>query len=76
MNTLYIPITGVYADGSRVWYTGKAGSAFVSPNPKEAFLGYYLEGAQRCAARLNKMTALHGIRFIACQGDLYKEVTK
>jgi len=69
-----VPIVGRTAEGGTLWYTGRAGEGFVSTNPKEAFLGYSLEGARNCAARLNRMTPVHGIRFVACVGDLAKEV--
>ena len=67
-----VPILGRRADGSTVWYTGRAGQAFVSENACDAFLGYSLEGARAKAMRLNVMTPMHGIRFVAVTGDLAK----
>ena len=69
-NEQYTPIVGRKADGSTVWYTGRSGEGFVSPNAKEAFLGYTVEGARLRALVLNRMTPLHGIHFVACVGDL------
>jgi hypothetical protein len=68
--TNFVPVIGRTADGSTVWYTGKAGAEFISANPKDAFMGYSLDGARNCAMRLNRMTALHGVYFVACVGDL------
>jgi hypothetical protein len=70
MNATYTPVTGVNKDGIRVWYTGKAGEAFVSTNHADAFLGYDLHGARRRAEILNRMTPIHGIRFMAVAGSL------
>ena len=68
------PIVGTDRSGKRVWYTGKAGDGFISHNPKDAFMGYSLEGARHRAKILNRMTGLHGVYFVACVGDLLKEV--
>ena len=65
-----VPIIGRRADGSTVWYTGRAGQAFVSEWAKDAFLGYSLEGARAKAMRLNVMTPIHGVRFVAVTGAL------
>jgi hypothetical protein len=65
----FVPVIGRCANGSTVWYTGRAGSGFISGNPKDAFLGYSLEGARRCATNLNRMTPAHGVYFVACVGD-------
>jgi hypothetical protein len=69
-----VPIVGRTADGKTVWYTGRAGDGWVSSNPKEAFLGFSLEGARSRATQFNRMTAVHGIYFVACAGDLALEV--
>lgn len=58
-------IRGTTAQGEVVWFTGRAGAQFVSPNEAEAFAGYSLEGARRKAMQLNRATALHGICFVA-----------
>lgn len=68
--TQYTPIVGRKADGSTVWYTGRAGEGWVSPEPRDAYLGYSLEGARRFATQQNRYTELHGIRFAAVTGDL------
>jgi hypothetical protein len=58
-------VRGVKADGTEVFYTGRAGDGFVSPDRADAFYGYTLEGARRQAAVLNQGTGIHGIRFVA-----------
>ena len=67
-----VPVVGRTNDGKTVWYTGRAGAAFVSPNAADAFVGYSPEHARVRAALLNAGTPLHGIHFYA--GDLAKEV--
>jgi len=74
MQTPFVPVIGRTAQGGTVWYTGKAGDAFVSVNAADAFRGYSLEGARRRAALLNRGAELHGIWFIACTGDAAAEV--
>jgi hypothetical protein len=73
MTTTYTPITGINSNGDRVWYTGRTGKEFVSTNHEDAFLGYTLNGARDKAAKLNKMTQLHGIYFVAVTGDLLEK---
>lgn len=63
-----VAIKGVDAQGKTVWYTGRAGAGFVSPDKGEAFLGYNGEGAARQAKSLNRGSAIHGIRFEADLG--------
>ncbi len=58
------PIRGVRSDGSEVWFTGRAGQGFVSADRAEAFVALSLNGARAKAAKLNEMTALHGVRFM------------
>ena len=70
----FVPVVGRTADGGTVWYTGKSGAAFVSPDPNQAFMGYILEGARRRATFLNRGFALTGIWFVACTGDLTESV--
>lgn len=72
-STNNVPVIGRKADGTAVWYTGRAGAGFVSENAAEAFC-YSIEGARNRALNLNRGTALHGIRFVACVGDLAAEV--
>jgi hypothetical protein len=76
MNTTanFVPVIGRTAEGSTVWYTGKAGEQFISADPHEAFMGYSLDGARNRAKNLNRMTPMHGIYFVACVGDLAKLV--
>ena len=61
---LLYPIRGITRDGTEVWYTGRAGEGFVSADKAQAFYGFYLAGARACATRLNRMTEIHGIRFV------------
>lgn len=56
-------VAGTAADGRKVYYTGSAGAAFVSSDARRAFGGYKESGAQAVADRLNRGTALHGIKF-------------
>lgn len=58
-------VQGTTRDGQRVYYTGCAGDAFVSPERARAFVGWYETGAVRVAERLNKGTPFHGISFEA-----------
>jgi hypothetical protein len=67
MNT---PIKGIKADGSVVWFTGRAGDNFVSAKRADAFTGFNVEGARRKATTLNRGTVLHGIRFVAVSPDV------
>lgn len=62
-------VQGTTRDGQRVYYTGAAGDAFVSPERARAFVGWYETGAVRVAARLNVCTAIHGITFEAAPAD-------
>ena len=50
--------------GTEVFYTGKAGQEFVSPDLTSAFPFALLQGAQRKAAVLNRMSLMHGWRFM------------
>lgn len=60
-------VAGVDQSGRRLFYTGAAGEAFISTERDRAFVGWYESGAQAVAARLNRGTMLHGIRFSAEQ---------
>lgn len=63
-------LLGRKSDGATVYYTGRAGSAFVSDDRSEAFPYDTLHAARRRAMNLNRMSAIHGIRFIApCADD-------
>lgn len=63
--TQFVPIKGTDASGNTVWYTGRAGAGWISPNRKDAFMGYSADGAARYASRFNETTPIHGIRFEA-----------
>lgn len=56
-------VIGTTPTGDTVYYTGAAGEAFVSRDPARAFVGWYEEGAQVVAGRLNRMWLWHGIQF-------------
>ena len=58
-------VIGRNLEGQTVYYTGRAGSLFVSTLAAEAFQYSGLEAARRRAMNLNQMTDLHGIRFFA-----------
>jgi hypothetical protein len=53
------------ADGNEFFYTGHAGSGWVSPDRNEAFTAYGIEGARRLAARHNEYATIHGYWFLA-----------
>jgi hypothetical protein len=40
--------------GETLYYTGKAGEKWLSPNSEEAFIGYSEQGALYRAGKLNK----------------------
>jgi hypothetical protein len=52
-------------DGRESFYNGKAGPSWTSPNRNESFLYQTKEAAQRKAVMFNRMTEIHGLRFIA-----------
>lgn len=62
-------VIGRTREGETVYYTGRAGQAFVSPKPEEAFGYESLEVARRRAANFNRMTEIHGIRFMVPVGE-------
>jgi len=62
-------VIGRKNDGSTVYYTGRAGSLFVSADPSQAFCYDGIEAARRRAANLNQMTPIHGIRFFVPSPD-------
>jgi hypothetical protein len=64
MSSQLFAVQGITKDGDLVWYSGKAGAEFVCKQFADAFKGYNKAGAQRKADELNRMTALHGVRFI------------
>lgn len=57
-------VRGLLADGTEVWYTGRAGDGFISHAKAEAFEYRSLDAARTKALALNHMTALHGVRFV------------
>lgn len=50
-------------NGNRVYYTGRAGAGFISPDGNEAFRYDSRQAAQARAMNLNRMTAAHGVHF-------------
>ena len=58
-------VRGVTADGVEVYYTGRAGDGWVSADGNMAFRYDSREAAQRKALAFNRMTAVHGLRFVA-----------
>jgi hypothetical protein len=62
-------VIGRKADGSTVYYTGKAGQAFVSEHSADAFGFDTLEYARHRAMVLNRTMELHGVRFIVPCGE-------
>lgn len=69
-------VIGRKQDGSTVYYTGRAGQAFVSENSLQAFQFDTLEYARHRAKVLNRMTELHRIRFIApCPDPQFADIS-
>lgn len=62
-------VIGVRANGERVYYTGKAGQAFVSANENDGFQYVSLEGARNRATILNRGFGLHDIWFHSPEDD-------
>ena len=52
-------------DGNEAFYNGKAGPAWITTNREDAFRYQTKEAAQRKALVFNRMTDIHGLRFIA-----------
>jgi hypothetical protein len=65
MATTTTPIKALDANGAEFWWTGRAGNLWVSANAADAFRGLSLDGARRKAAQFNRMTEIHGLRFVA-----------
>jgi hypothetical protein len=66
MRPMYFYLVATNAHGERVgFYTGKAGPGFVSPDPEQTFWFEELGNAHRQGMLLNRMTAVHGLRFVA-----------
>ncbi len=53
------------ASGDEFFYTGRAGSGWVSPDRRDAFEFSTIEVARVKATRHNTFMGLHGLRFIA-----------
>lgn len=62
-------LRAVDANGNVAFWTGKAGSEWISADRSQAFCAYTLEGARRKALQFNRMESVHGWRFIAVQRD-------
>lgn len=61
-------VLGTMENGTRVYYTGRAGSGWVSVDQNEAFVYESIDAARRKAMIFNRMTLIHGIRFMAPSG--------
>jgi hypothetical protein len=62
-------LRGLNANGGEFFYTGKAGSGWVSKDKKEAF-GYWTEQMARGKAMsFNQFCPLHGLWFVAMATD-------
>jgi hypothetical protein len=62
-------VQGRTADGNTVYYTGRAGQAFISTDKRDAFTYPSLNAARARATMLNQGTATHGIRFMVPVGE-------
>lgn len=60
-------IRGLPIDGNEVFYAGGTGESFVSADRGKAFAYASQDVARTKAATFNRMTAVHGMRFIAIQ---------
>jgi hypothetical protein len=58
-------VIGRDSDGNTLYYTGRAGTGFVSSDLNEAFVYLTIVGARNRALVLNAGTPIHGIRFFA-----------
>ena len=58
-------VRGLDAEGAEFFYTGRAGSAWISRNRSEAFRYETAAAARKRALLHNTRMALHGFRFIA-----------
>lgn len=58
-------VAGTDRRGQTLYYTGRSGELFVSPDRRQAFIGWAESGAQGCASNLNRGTIIHGITFRA-----------
>jgi len=67
MNENYI-VRGVSELGREWFYTGKAGTHWVSEHRENAFT-YSMERARSKALMFNRTTELHGLRFIAVRQE-------
>lgn len=66
--SMYI-VRGLNQDGEEFFYTGRAGKEFVSKVRSESF-GYVSQTQARArATNLNRMTEIHGYRFVATAYD-------
>lgn len=63
MNKACYKVRGRRASGSVLWYTGRAGEAFVSDDEAQAFTYDALSVAEWRASNLNQWSALHGVHF-------------
>ena len=68
-NAMKFQVIGRTEQGNTVYYTGRAGQLFVSPESGKAFDYPTLESARRRAMNLNQMTPIHGIRFFVPSVD-------
>lgn len=66
MTTSFV-LRGLDANGVEFFYTGKAGSAWVSTNVADAFRYELLEGARRQAVRFNERVSLTDLWFLALE---------
>ncbi len=75
MRSQYI-LRGLDADGNEMFYTGKAGTGWVSVNRNDAFTYHHQDVARDKAKLFNTRMPLHGLRFIALDigPDPYREI--
>lgn len=71
MATKYI-LRGLDRAGHQYFYTGKAGDAWVSALPGDAFPYSDLQQARNRATRFNSRESLHGLWFVAVDSRNFK----
>lgn len=68
-NNIFGILRAVDANGNVAYWTGRTGAKWVSANRALAFSAYTMEGARRKALQFNRMSDIHGWRFIAVPRD-------
>ncbi len=65
-------LRGLDADGKEFFYTGRSGNGWISPSRDDSFFYHAMEVARNKAKNFNRMTALHGLWFVAVRKEGYE----